>query len=186
MRRLHGAAAAVLVLAVLQPLSAAAADEELPTVSDADLARSITVFRPTGSVTVFRTTGSVQPVESERQDGAQTVVSLDSDILFAFGSAELSRPAVQRVGELVADVPRRAAVSVTGHTDSIGDPASNLRLSRGRARAVAAAVSAERPDLRLTTAGRGDTEPVAPNTRGGKDDPEGRALNRRVEIRYAD
>ena len=36
----------------------------------------------------------------------------------------------------------------------------------------------------LTVTGHGDTDPVAPNSKGGEDNPEGRAENRRVEIRY--
>ncbi len=34
----------------------------------------------------------------------------------------------------------------------------------------------------MTTQGYGETKPVADNTKNGKDYPEGRALNRRVEI----
>ena len=59
------------------------------------------------------------------------------------------------------------------------------RLSQRRAEAVAAAVAAARPDLVLSTEGRGEADPVAPNDNGGEDNPDGRAANRRVEIRYA-
>ncbi|HRW01540.1 MAG TPA: hypothetical protein P5314_07170 [Tetrasphaera sp.] len=43
---------------------------------------------------------------------------------------------------------------------------------------------AARPDLKLDVEGFGKGRPVAPNSQGGEDNPEGRALNRRVEIRY--
>ena len=174
-----------LAQAVLAPGVGAQAQEVPPPVTAEDLARSVTSYQPT-NVTTYQLDGSVDTVESTREDDGDDVLSLDTDVLFAFGSAQLARPAVARVGELVADLPRRAAVRVVGHTDAIGDDAANLRLSRARARAVAEVVSAARGDLRLTTQGRGDSDPVAPDTRGGKDDPEGRALNRRVEIRYAD
>ena len=174
--------------AVLVPIPATAAStdaSERPKVGAEVLAGSVTTYDPAGSVTTYSVEGSVRTVETERQDAGQTVVSLDSDILFAFGSAALPAPATARIGQLVADLPQGVAVAVTGHTDSIGQPAVNLRLSQARAQAVAAAVTAARRDLRLTVAGRGDTQPVAPNTSGGKDDPAGRALNRRVELRYA-
>ena len=76
-------------------------------------------------------------------------------------------------------------MSIVGHTDSLGEDAYNLGLSQRRAEAVAAAVAASRPDLSLTTEGRGEADPVAPNDNGGEDNPDGRAANRRVEIRYA-
>jgi len=133
---------------------------------------------------VWDPSGSVEPLETETTQGDETVVSLDSDILFAFGSAEVSPVATERIGQLVVEIPQGAAVSVIGHTDSVGDDAANLELSRQRAQAVAAAITAARPDLALDVQGRGETEPVAPNSSGGEDNPEGREQNRRVEIRY--
>lgn len=106
-------------------------------------------------------------------------MSLDSDILFAFGSAELSPVAVARLADLVADVPQGIAVSVIGHTDDVGSDADNLVLSQQRAETVAGAVAAARPDLILDIEGRGESDPVESNS-----DPEGREQNRRVEIRY--
>ena len=49
---------------------------------------------------------------------------------------------------------------------------------------MADAISAVRGDLKLEVAGHGDTKPVETNKNGDKDNPEGRAKNRRVEIRY--
>ena len=89
-----------------------------------------------------------------------------------------------KVGSLVADIPKGAAVAVYGHTDSIGSMASNQQLSEARAEAVAAVIRASRPDLRLDVRGYGETQPIAPNETAGKDNPAGRAENRRVEIRY--
>lgn len=109
-------------------------------------------------------------------------IILNADILFEFAKADLTDTARTRIGELIADVPQGAALTVTGHTDSIGDDASNMVLSQQRAQAVADAIAAARGDLALTVEGKGETEPVEANERGGEDNPEGRAKNRRVEI----
>lgn len=70
------------------------------------------------------------------------------------------------------------ALSIEGHTDSVGDPASNRTLSQRRADAVRAALAERgvRPD-RLETAGFGASEPRESNAT-----VEGRARNRRVEL----
>jgi hypothetical protein len=67
---------------------------------------------------------------------------------------------------------------IIGHTDSTADAQHNLQLSLDRALAVKAAL-VERgiASQRLTTAGLGETKPVANNAT-----PDGRALNRRVEL----
>jgi OmpA-OmpF porin, OOP family len=70
-------------------------------------------------------------------------------------------------------------VRITGHTDSDGDEARNLELSKKRAAAVREALVSRygiAPE-RLSTDGRGESAPVADNA-----SPEGRAANRRVEF----
>ena len=68
---------------------------------------------------------------------------------------------------------------IEGHTDSTGDAAHNMDLSKRRAEAVKSVlVSQFGIDAgRLTTAGLGASKPVVPNNT-----PQGRAENRRVEI----
>jgi len=70
-------------------------------------------------------------------------------------------------------------LEIQGHTDNVGAPAANLKLSQDRALAVKDYVVTKGgiAAARLTTAGFGDTKPVAPNTTD-----EGRAQNRRVEL----
>ncbi len=71
-----------------------------------------------------------------------------------------------------------AKLEVSGYTDNIGDPASNKRLSKSRADAVAAALTRAGVDAaRVTTVGQGADKPVASN-----DTDEGMAKNRRIEI----
>jgi outer membrane protein OmpA-like peptidoglycan-associated protein len=128
---------------------------------------------------------SLEELGAERTpDGL--VVTLPETILFEFDSAELMGDAdatIARVAEVLAyydDVD----VEVRGHTDSRGEDDYNQRLSEERAEAVRdTLVSAGVSAGRLTAAGFGASDPVAPNeTPDGQDDPEGREQNRRVEI----
>jgi outer membrane protein OmpA-like peptidoglycan-associated protein len=175
-------AAALAVVCVLAVPGPAGADgvNDLPSVSEAELRDSVTDIR--AEVDDIRL--EVDDVDQTTREGGETVVALKSDVLFAFGSSTLPASAGKRIAELVAKAPKGARVKVYGHTDSVGADAANLRLSRARAQAVATAVRGARPDLRLDARGFGESRPVEPNTRGGKDNPEGRALNRRVELRY--
>ena len=71
-------------------------------------------------------------------------------------------------------------IRVVGHTDDVGTEASNYVLSQGRANSVKEAmvkrgISANR----IVIAGKGESEPVLPNT-----SDENRQKNRRVEIEY--
>ncbi|MEV4640628.1 Ig-like domain-containing protein [Actinoplanes sp. NPDC049548] len=66
---------------------------------------------------------------------------------------------------------------MVGHTDADGTAASNATLSQRRAAQVAAYFRRTYPGLRATHTGRGETQPVRPNTTG-----RNKAVNRRVEI----
>ena len=70
-------------------------------------------------------------------------------------------------------------VRIIGHTDSDGDEAKNLDLSKRRAAAVKENLVREFgiEAARLQTDGKGESQPAAPNTT-----PEGKANNRRVEF----
>lgn len=70
-------------------------------------------------------------------------------------------------------------LSVTGHTDSDGDDASNIALSEKRAGIVKAILVKDGfSDAGLTVIGKGESEPIAEN-----DTPDNKAKNRRVSIR---
>lgn len=113
-------------------------------------------------------------------------VTLQADVLFAFGSSTLGDRSRSRVAAVASELQTRRprGIRVIGHTDSKGSAGNNLRLSVRRAaavqRALAAALEPEAPAVR--TEGRGESDPAAANTKNGADDPGGRARNRRVEI----
>lgn len=69
-------------------------------------------------------------------------------------------------------------ITITGHTDNIGDANANLLLSNQRAEAVKQYLIGRGIDAsRLTTVGKGDTDPIASN-----DTEEGKTRNRRIEF----
>ncbi len=192
-RARRAARAGALVVALgLVPVAAQAETEDdrlsiddLPTIADSELdgLRSSISIPDITAISI----PDIEPFEPEvTTDGADQVVSLDTDVLFEFGKAELADEAKVAVADAVKDVPDGAKVRVEGHTDSIGSDADNLKLSKDRAQAVADVIEDERDDLDVTVSGKGEKDPVAPNTSGSDDNPEGREKNRRVEIRYAD
>jgi outer membrane protein OmpA-like peptidoglycan-associated protein len=123
-----------------------------------------------------------------REEGRGLRVTLDADVLFDFDRAELRPEAGPRLQRLMQEVSARIprpAFRVEGHTDSIGSDAYNLRLSTRRAESVRnwLVQAGGVPRAAVSTAGYGESRPVAPNsTPDGRDDPEGRQRNRRVEL----
>jgi outer membrane protein OmpA-like peptidoglycan-associated protein len=118
----------------------------------------------------------------------KTSVALSADVLFAFDKADLTPAAGDKLDALadqLTDLGERK-ITIGGHTDSKGDDAYNQDLSERRAEAVHAALADRLGDgFTFEVHGYGETKPVAPNQHDdGSDDPEGRALNRRVEISY--
>jgi OOP family OmpA-OmpF porin len=88
-----------------------------------------------------------------------------------------SRPIVEQIAALMKQ-NAGLRLSIEGHTDNVGTPASNKLLSEQRAKAVLDAVVATGvPSSRLSAIGWGQDRPIADNR-----SQEGRAKNRRVEI----
>lgn len=89
-----------------------------------------------------------------------------------------SGPAIKKIaGALEANAGLKLLIE--GHTDSVGDAAHNLDLSKRRAEAVRAVLIAQFhvDAARVSSAGLGATKPVESN-----ETPQGRAQNRRVEL----
>lgn len=112
------------------------------------------------------------------------VVELASDVLFASGSANLSKEgkaAIAEVAQLLAEIPDRK-FQIEGHTDNVpiatAQYPSNWELASARAVTVLKTmVDAGMPVDRISAASYGDSKPALPN-----DTSEGRAANRRIEI----
>lgn len=112
--------------------------------------------------------------------GRFEILSRTGNIEFASGSARLtpgSAPLLESVVDIVNRCPE-LDIEVSGHTDSDGSDAANLRLSSARAGAVAAyLVSKGVPPARISTVGYGESRPLVPNT-----GPENKRRNRRIEF----
>lgn len=102
-------------------------------------------------------------------------------ILFETGSAQLLPESTPTLNDLVQALGRDPSmrVRVEGHTDDVGQPELNQRLSEDRARAVVEYLTTQGgiAASRLEAVGMGQTRPAADNT-----SPEGRQTNRRVEV----
>ena len=120
-----------------------------------------------------------------RQSGENLILSVASDVLFDFDSDRLSAQAQRSLTDVAAVIAQGSAdrVLVLGHTDAKGTEDYNRALSLRRAQSVASFLedAGIAPD-RLAIEGRGETEPVAENEIDGRDNPAGRAQNRRVEF----
>jgi chemotaxis protein MotB len=112
------------------------------------------------------------------------VISLASEHFFAPGSARLDPGSLDLLGQIAAALATSdAELRIEGHTDDRRPAstryASNWELSAARAGTVARHLMAEHRigASRIGIAGFGSERPAAQN-----DTPEGRALNRRVDI----
>jgi outer membrane protein OmpA-like peptidoglycan-associated protein len=102
-------------------------------------------------------------------------------IYFDTGSDRIrpeSTPTLKEIGAMLAE-HAELKLAIEGNTDNVGDAASNQALSEKRAAAVRQflVTNFQVDAVRLTSQGLGATKPAASN-----DTPEGRQMNRRVEL----
>ncbi|PWJ26419.1 OmpA family protein [Branchiibius hedensis] len=121
---------------------------------------------------------------TDRTKSDSKSVDIAADVLFAVDSAELSPAANATLAKAAAALKAdhvTGTVNVIGYTDSDNTEAHNLDLSKRRAQAVVAALQPMvPPGVKLIPQGMGEADPVASN-----DFPEGKALNRRVSLSFA-
>jgi outer membrane protein OmpA-like peptidoglycan-associated protein len=97
--------------------------------------------------------------------------------LNSFKLKNVSLVELDKLYQLLAENPNLKLL-ISGHTDNVGAPADNLKLSLNRAKAVVDYLVGKGIDIkRLTWKGFGETKPISDNKT-----EEGRALNRRTEF----
>ncbi|MGV3639175.1 MAG: OmpA family protein [Adhaeribacter sp.] len=100
---------------------------------------------------------------------------------FETGSATIlteSQEQLNNIAEIMKAYPG-VEIKIGGYTDNVGNPASNMKLSQSRAKAVQEALQqAGIAASRLEAEGYGEQHPVADNS-----SEEGRARNRRIDVR---
>jgi len=115
--------------------------------------------------------------------GDNITLNMPGNVTFRTDSADLNSSffsVLDSVG-LVLKEYEKTIVEVAGHTDSTGTAEYNQALSQRRAQTVATYLAGKGVlDQRLITVGGGEAHPVASN-----DTPDGRQLNRRVELTLA-
>ncbi len=140
---------------------------------------------------------SVSTMEIKRSDPDDTVyvtIYLDSiknsfrvsNIFYDYDKATLRPESVASLDSVVHFLQDNPSITVEiySYTDSRGTSEYNMALSQRRAQSVLDYLEKGGVDRnRLTAKGFGDKNAVAPNDVNGKDNPEGRQLNRRTEFR---
>ncbi|GMN11376.1 hypothetical protein MTsPCn9_10170 [Croceitalea sp. MTPC9] len=102
-------------------------------------------------------------------------------INFDTGKSRIKATSYEVIAEVVKMMKNNPNlnISIEGHTDATGDTAANLKLSKNRAQSVLLALTDEDVDIsRLQSKGFGQTKPI-----GANNTEEGKAKNRRVELR---
>ncbi len=117
---------------------------------------------------------------SVTRSGNNIILNMPGNVTFKTDSSDVSSSfySVLDSVALVINEFEKTYVDVVGYTDSTGAAEYNQRLSERRAESVAAYLRTRQVlASRLLVRGMGKSSPIAPN-----DTPEGRSLNRRVEI----
>lgn len=115
------------------------------------------------------------------RQGDEIILNMPSAITFAFDRYDVQpqfQTTLSQVAQTLSAYPS-TYIDVYGHTDAVGTDAYNQTLSQNRAGSVAGYLSSQGVNsARVATRGFGESQPVASN-----DTEQGRAANRRVEIR---
>lgn len=124
---------------------------------------------------------AAEPAKPAPASVRQTIV-IQADALFDFDKSVVRPDGKRNIDAALEKLQGMdlEMVIATGHTDSIGTEHYNQRLSERRAVAVKAyLVSKGIPAAKITTIGKGETQPVATNKT-----KEGRQKNRRVDMEF--
>ena len=142
-------------------------------------------YKVTASAKGYDTKSAVALVYAEKDNvveiGIYKHLVLKDTVYFAFNKdviLEKSHPVLDDVVQQIKALCEFTKITVEGHTDSVGTPEYNIRLSQRRAESVRAYLVSKGVDgAKLEAKGYGLTRPIASN-----DTDEGRATNRRVDF----
>jgi len=128
----------------------------------------------------------IQAVRATVVSRCEQRLSVVADALFDFDKANLRTDAEETLAAAAPEIAKLGGKPsrIEGHTDGKGSDAYNLKLSEARASTVREWLAGRGVVPAATPIkGYGKSKPVAPNTTAdGKDDPQGRQKNRRVEV----
>jgi len=124
---------------------------------------------------------------ANRQEVQRVQDKMTLHILFEYNKFVISDKSQTELKDAIDFVKKYpgSRIEIAGHTDNRGAQKYNQTLSEKRAEAVREYLIKEGgvDPTKITAVGHRDLYPIAPNQKpDGKDNPEGRAQNRRVEI----
>jgi outer membrane protein OmpA-like peptidoglycan-associated protein len=113
-----------------------------------------------------------------------SAVSVPVPIRFATNEADLTPDGQKAVDDLYTFLATQTLTSVTliGHTDETGTPSYNVKLSKARARTVAAALQAKGLECEVKIVGVGQSQPFEADDRSKYSQDELYSFDRRVEF----
>lgn len=103
------------------------------------------------------------------------------NVYFETGKAIINPKSFKELDDMVEymKLKKSFVIEIAGHTDNVGTPESNLKLSQGRANSVRAYLIRKGiAENRVSAKGYGDTQPIANN-----DTEANKQKNRRTEVR---
>ena len=123
-----------------------------------------------------------EAVKEEKKEFTLDLEKLTKQSLFEFNSTKIAEDnyaGLNVVADFLKENPN-ISVKVEGHTDNVGSKTYNQGLSERRAKSVANYLKEKGvSEDQISTQGFGFSKPVASN-----DTPEGRAKNRRTELKF--
>jgi len=127
--------------------------------------------------------GKIESIDKQNKRLVYEVVLSEDQGNFKFGKTTLPDEAKQKLDEMVAQMkqdPKNVYLEIEGHTDNVGDKATNERIGLQRADAVKRYLYEQYqiPLHKMNVISYGKDKPVAPNKTKA-----GRAQNRRVVIK---
>jgi outer membrane protein OmpA-like peptidoglycan-associated protein len=112
-------------------------------------------------------------------------LSIPGNIVYETGKAIIkpeSEPTLNALKDFMEQNPNFTRIRIEGHTDNVGKPADNMKLSQDRAMAVVTWLGEHGVSKdRFVAVGFGDTRPIKDNSTD-----DGRAQNRRTEFHLAE